>query len=255
MELMDHQKKAVEQLDSGKILYGGVGSGKSATVLAYYMEKERPRDIYVITTAKKRDSYDWVNEAAKFGISPDLFLTEEAYKKHWGILTVDSWNNIGNYTEVKDAFFIFDEQRVVGYGAWVKSFLKIAKSNRWVLLSATPGDNWLDYAPVFIANNYYSNITDFKRKHVLYEPFNKYPKIRGYLNETKLELLRNEVLVEMPYLKHTERVMNYLDVAHDEELCNIVRKKRWNPFDDVPVKDASEMFRLTKRIENSDPSR
>lgn len=255
IELMDHQKAAIEHLGNGKILWGGVGSGKSATVLAYYTEKERPRDIYVITTAKKRDSLDWEEEAAKFSIGTETFLHEEAYKNHYGILTVDSWNNIKNYEGIKDAFFVFDEQRVVGYGAWVKSFLKIAKANHWVLLSATPGDNWLDYAPVFIANGYYKNITDFKFKHVLYEPFYKYPKIRGYIGESVLEKRRNEVLVEMPYMKHTKRVINYLDVGHDQEKCEIVRKRRWNPLIDQPIKDAAEMFRVTKKIVYSDPSR
>lgn len=255
MELMDHQLEVIDKLSNGKILYGATGSGKGYAVLGYYTKYERPRDIYVITTAKKRDSLDWEKEAAHFSISTDLFLENDDYKKHYGILTVDSWNQIGNYETISDAFFIFDEQRLVGYGAWVKSFLKIAKKNHWVLLSATPGDTWMDYAPVFIANGHYKNITDFKFKHVLYEPFNKYPKIRGYLGEPILERLRNDILVEMPYLKHTTRVLNYMDVGHNQELCDMVKKKRWNPFGDCPVKDAGDMFRLTKKIVYTDPSR
>lgn len=249
MELMPHQLDAVDKLGNGKILYGGVGTGKSATVLAYYMKYEQPRHIYIITTAKKRDSLDWEGEAAKFGIGTEDYCTVA------GIITVDSWNNIQHYTDIEDAFFVFDEQRLVGHGAWVKSFFKIAKKNRWVLLSATPGDTWLDYAPVFIANGYYKNMTDFKFQHVLYEPFHKYPVIRGYLGESKLERLRNDILVEMPFLKHTERVINYLDVSHDQALCDLVRKRRWNPFEDQPVVDAAEVFRLTKKIVYSDPSR
>lgn len=249
MELMDHQLDAVDKLSSGKILWGGVGSGKSATVLAYYMKREAPRHIYIITTAKKRDSLDWEGEAAKFGISTEEHCTVA------GIITVDSWNNIKNYTDIEDAFFIFDEQRVVGHGTWVKSFIKIAKKNHWMLLSATPGDTWLDYAPVFIANGFYKNITQFKWEHVVYEPFSRYPKVRGYLNEGKLAMLRNDILVEMPYLRHTERFINWTSCSYDVELLKKVYQARWNPWEDKPVKDAAEMWRLMRRVVNSDPSR
>jgi len=246
---MEHQLEAIKHLGTGKVLWGGVGCGKSATVLGYYVEKETPRDIIVITTAKKRDSLDWEREAAKFGIGVERNGTIH------GVIKIDSWNNIGNYVGIEDAFFVFDEQRLVGYGSWVQSFLKIAKVNNWVLLSATPGDTWLDYAPIFIANGFYKNITDFKLDHVLYEPFVKFPMIRGYLNEQKLEWLRNDTLVEMPYLQESKRVMNWLDMAYDLELFKKVYKDRWNPYEDRPVKDVAEMFRLMRRISNSDPSR
>jgi hypothetical protein len=255
MELMPHQEKVVDQLESGKILWGSTGDGKTVAALAYYMKYQWPGDIYLITTANKRDSLDWEKEAAQFSISTDLFIEDDRYKKNFGVLTVDSWNNLKNYTDIEDAFFIFDEQRLVGYGAWVKAFMKIAKKNQWLMLSATPGDTWMDYAPVFIANGYYKNITDFKFKHVVYEPFHKYPKIRGYIAEHKLEVLRNQILVEMPFDKHTERMINYIDVAHDDAMVNEVRKKRWNPFEQKPVKDAPEMFWLTKQIVYSDPDR
>lgn len=248
-ELMDHQLEAIKNLGNGKILWGGVGSGKSLTVLGYYMQHEIPRHIFVITTAKKRDTLDWEGEAAKFGIGTDADLTVG------GIINVDSWNNMHKYTGVENAFFIFDEQRLVGHGAWVKNFLKITKKNHWILLSATPGDVWLDYAPVFIANGFYKNISEFKYKHVLYEPFRKFPMIRGYLNETKLELLRNEVLVEMPFLKHTERYLNYMDVRYDAAAVRTAQKTRWNSATGKPFKDASELFRYVRRVVNSDPSR
>jgi hypothetical protein len=249
IELMPHQEEAVKNLDNGKILWGGVGSGKSLAVLAYYMEKEYGRDIVVITTAKKRDSLEWEGEAAKYGISTAQELTCS------GSLIVESWNNIRKFEAMEGCFFIFDEQRLVGTGAWVRSFLKIAKKNRWVLLSATPGDTWMDYVPVFIANGFYKNITEFKAKHVVYEPFSKYPKIRMYLGEHTLARLRNNVLVEMPFLKHTTRVLNWMDVEYDKELFNKVFKERWNPYLDRPVKDIAELFRLMRRVVNSDPSR
>lgn len=248
VELMPHQEEALEFLDNGKILYGLTGSGKSRVAIAYYMKRESLRDIYIITTAKKRDSLDWLGEAARFGVGP-------AGASVAGGLTIDSWNNLHNYVDVQDAFFIFDEQRVVGHGTWVKSFLKITKKNRWILLTATPGDNWLDYAPVFIANGWYKNITDFKFRHVQYAPFLKYPKVVGYHNEERLERLRNEILIEMPYEKHTTRILNYMDVDYDEELVSAIVKSRWNYGDDRPIQDAAELWRMMRRIVNSDPSR
>lgn len=249
MELMDHQLEAVDKLDSGKILYGGTGSGKSLTVLAYYVKKEAPRDIVVITTAKKRDSLDWEREAASLGIGTERDATL------YGTIVIDSWNNVDAYIDREGCFFVFDEQRLVGSGAWVKAFQKIAKKNRWVLLSATPGDTWMDYAPVFIANGFYKGITDFKLQHVLYEPYVRFPKIRGFLNERKLEVLRNDVLVEMPYIKHTERILNYMDVGYDQKLFDRVFKDRWHVYEDRPIKDSAELFRVLRRVVNSDPSR
>jgi hypothetical protein len=248
-ELMEHQEEAVSKLASGKVLHGGVGSGKSLTAIAYYMRNEAPKDIYVITTAKKRDSLEWLGEAIKFGIS-DLREISSA-----GKITVDSWNNIGNYVGVEDAFFIFDEQRVVGSGAWVKAFVKIAKANNWILLSATPGDTWLDYVPVFIANGFYRNATEFKREHCVYAPYSKFPKIIRYLDVRTLEKYRNIVLVEMPFIKHTERIIEYVDCSYDPYLMDLVVKQRWNPYADGPIKDVAELFRCMRRVDGEDRTR
>jgi len=249
IELRPHQQEAVENMTNGCILWGGVGSGKSLTALSYYLEKEPQSDLVIITTAKKRDSLEWEGEAAKLGIS-----RKKEYSRA-GSVTVESWNKIGEFTEYEDCFFVFDEQRLVGSGAWVKAFLKIARRNRWIVLSATPGDTWLDYAPVFIANGFYKNITEFECRHVVYEPWSKFPKVRLYLDERVLEDLRNQVLVEMPYESTAERVVNYLEVEFDKRLFERVFKDRWNPFEERPVKDVAEMFRLMRRVANSDPSR
>lgn len=246
---MKHQELALSRLQAGRILWGGVGSGKSLTVLEWYRKNLPSHDIIVITTAKKRDTLDWEREAAKLGISKDPLLTR------YGTLTVDSWNNLSKYAEVRSAFFVFDEQRLVGTGAWVKQFLKLAKCNEWIMLSATPGDVWLDYAPVFIANGWYRNITDFREQHVLYEPHNRYPKVRGYIGERKLEVLRNEVLIEMPFVKHTERIMNYLEVSYDVGLFDRAWKDRWNPYEDRPIRDVAELFRVCRKITATDDSR
>lgn len=247
--LYPHQKEALHHLSNGKILWGGVGSGKSKTAMAYYKQYESPRDVYVITTAKKRDTLDWESEAVDYGIykTPDATLG--------GVLTVDSWNNIKKYEDVSDAFFIFDEQRLVGSGAWVKSYLKIAKNNHWILLSATPGDTWLDYVPVFIANGFYRNRTEFIREHVVYNSYSKFPKIDRYLGVGKLNKLRNEVLVHMPYRTSAELVFEEVRVPYNTEKYQTVMKHRWNFEKEAPIKNVPEFFFLLRKVVNTHISR
>jgi hypothetical protein len=249
MELQPHQFKALTQLSDGKILWGGVGSGKSRVATAYYELEHRHKDVYVITTAKKRDSKDWEGEFARLPVGKEKDATI------YGTLTVDSWNNLEKYRDVTGAFFIFDEQRLVGSGAWVKSFLKIARGNKWVLLSATPGDTWMDYIPVFVANGFYPNRTAFKQEHVVYAPFTKFPKVQRYLNQGKLNNFRNQILVVMRYPKETVRHAKTELVTFNEELYQSVLKNRWHIYQNRPIKDVAELFHVLRRIVNSDPSR
>lgn len=247
--LMPHQLDAINNLSNGKILWGSVGVGKSLTAVGYYLMKEAPADVIVITTAKKRDSLDWDHEFVRYGVSA------HTSGPNAGQLTVDSWNNIAKYEDREECFFIFDEQRVVGSGAWVKSFQRIARKNRWILLSATPGDTWIDYVPVFVANGLFRNAAQFKREHVVYAPFTKYPKIVKYLDVATLEKYRNMLLVEMPYLKHTERIIEWVECDYDRDLMKQVTARRWNVFENAPLKDVSEMFRVMRRVVNTDASR
>jgi len=209
-----------------------------------------PKDLYIFTTAKKRDGLDWVREAAHFGITGDRNISAGHVS-----LTVDSWNNITDYTDIKDAFVIFDEQRLVGSGAWVKAFLKIAKNNRWILLSATPGDTWMDYIPIFIANGFYKNRTEFVRRHVVYSTFHKYPKIDHFVEVRHLVKLRNSLLVEMPYDRATIRHSKYVIVSYDKVLWDRVVKERWHIYEDRPIRDISELFVVMRKLVNSDLSR
>lgn len=262
VELYSHQQKALDKLRPGSILVGGVGSGKSITSIAYFYDKIckgdfkndvpplKPRDLYIITTARKRDSLEWLEEVVKFGLYSDRNISRCRI-----LVTIDSWNNIKKYVDVTNAFFIFDEQRVVGSGTWTKSFLKIAKSNLWILLSATPGDTWSDYIPVFVANGFYKNRSAFLRKHAVFDRFAKYPKISRYLDTDLLSYYRNRILVTMDFNRSTHRNLSYILVNHDEDLYNVAFKKRWNPYTNEPIPDAGQLCHILRRIVNSDEDR
>ncbi|WIC89974.1 DNA helicase [Gordonia phage Hydrus] len=262
VQLYPHQTKAVEELSDGKVLVGGVGTGKTITSLAYFYTKvmggelnkpetiTNPMDLYIFTTARKRDELDWQRDAAKLSMSRD----PEA-SIHGITVTVDSYNNIAKYKEIKGAFVILDEQRMVGTGTWVKSFLKIAKSNRWIMLSATPGDKWEDYIPLFIANGFVKNITEFRRNHIVYSSYTKYPKVERYLQTGQLLKWRRQLLVEMPYSRHTVRQLHNVVCQHDVEMMRVVMEKRWHPIEMRPLRDIGEMFAMMRRVAYSDLSR
>lgn len=257
VELYDHQLKAIGELESGKILVGGVGSGKSRTALCYYILKEaggqlqingrgqykparKTPPLYIITTARKRDTRDWEDESVPLLLSG---------------FTVDSWNNIAKYRDVKGAFFIFDEQRVVGSGTWVKNFLRITKSNRWILLSATPGDTWLDYIPVFVANGFYKNRTAFMNEHVIFSRFAKFPKVDRYVGTKKLVRLRQQLIVNMAFTKPTIQHHENITCEYDRTMIRSILRNRWDPFKNEPIQDISGVCYCMRKVVNSDDSR
>lgn len=262
-KLKPHQEEAVHKIRNGSVLNGDVGTGKTFTALAYYVLKgcegfldrsepmRKPKKLIVITTAKKRDDLDWESEALHLGLSSDPKLSYSGMP-----LVVDSWNNMKKYVDEQDAFFIFDEQRLVGSGPWVKAFLQIAQNNQWILLSATPADNWIDYLPLFLAHGFFRNKTEFMENHVIWKMVNnKYPKIKGYYGKRYLESLRDSILVEMPYDRHTTRHLIAVEVAHDEVLFKKVWRDRWNVYENEPLMDSGEMHRVGRKVVNSDYDR
>ena len=265
--LYDYQIDAVKRMKNGCILNGGVGSGKSRTALAYYYLRnggdpaslcgdnyipmdDPPKDLYIITTARKRDTLEWDGDMAPF-----LLSTHTDVNLYCNKVVVDSWNNIIKYKEVTGAFFIFDEDRVTGSGVWVKSFLKIAKSNEWIILSATPGDTWQDYIPVFLANGFYKNKSEFIREHIVYSRFSKFPKVDRYLNTGRLIRLRNNILIDMDFhrdtIPHHEDVYVSYDISAYKDIC----RNRWNPWEDKPIENAAEFCYSLRRIVNTDEAR
>lgn len=238
--LYPHQVDALKKIKSGSILNGGVGSGKTLTSLVYYKENFSDVKLYVITTAKKRDTGDWEEDAERAGVTIEV---------------VDSWNNIQNYISLENSFFIFDEQRVVGYSAWGKAFIRIARKNKWILLTATPGDTWMDYMTVFIANGFYNNKTDFIDQHVEFDQWVKYPKIKKYHNEGKLMKIRQHILIPMHFERKTKRHRKYIQSNHDETIYSKVMKDRWNIFEDKPVENASELLQCLRKLVATDEDR
>lgn len=268
IKLYPHQQEAIDSLENGSILCGGVGSGKSLTSIAYYYNKEcqgpidsgviskfgkmkDPKDLYIITTARKRDTLEWDAELGPFLLSTDDNVT----KYNPVSIKVDSWNNVAKYVDVKDAFFIFDEQRVVGYGKWAKSFIKITKKNRWILLTATPGDTWSDYIPVFIANKFYKNKTEFSREHIIYNRYTKYPQIDRYIGEARLENLRDQIIVYMKYDKSTIPHNKTIVIDHDRDKEKQILINRWNIFKEEPIQNMATVCFLLRKVTNMDQRR
>ena len=255
--LYSHQEEALRNMKNGCILNGGVGSGKSRTALAYYyfmcggdlVEMKPmlcPKDLYVITTAQKRDKKEWEGEFVPFLIGSKLYSCKAI---------VDSWNNIKKYADVENSFFIFDEDRVTGNGTWVKTFLKIAKKNEWIILSATPGDTWMDYIPVFVANGFYRNRTEFIRRHVVYKRFVKFPMVDRYVDEGRLIKLRRKVLVNMDCERNRELIHEDVWCDYDTDLYKRVLRTRFNPYKEEPIINAGELCYTLRKIVNSDESR
>lgn len=268
IQLKPEQEAALYKMKNGCILNGGTGSGKSITALAYYFYNNggifshgyyipmpddgegNPPDLYIITTAHKRDTREWDGDMINF-----LLSTDPSINIYSNTVVVDSWNNIHKYTEVKNAFFIFDEQRTVGRGTWANSFIKIAKSNEWVLLTATPGDKWPDYIPIFIANGFYKNRTEFNRRHIVYSAFSSYPKIDRYVDTGRLIRLRDSILVDMGVKRHTVQHHLYISVEYSKDTYKDIQKNRWNYTKNEPIQNASELCYELRKCVNGDLSR
>ena len=262
IHLYDHQEKALAKMKNGCILNGGVGSGKSITSLAYYFKRQggtldpyspmiMAKDLYIITTARKRDTNEWEKELNVY------LMTSDPNKKtaYGNKVIVDSWNNIMKYTETKNAFFIFDEDRVTGNGKWVTTFLILAKKNDWIILSASPGDKWEDYIPVFLANGFYKNKTEFRREHLVYSMYTKYPKVERYINEGRLIRLRNSILVDMDFERHTIPHHEDIFVQYDIAKYKLAIRDRWDPYKNEPIQQASGLCYVLRRIVNEDETR
>lgn len=261
--LYDFQREALNELSVGKILCGSYGSGKSRTSLAWYFEKnggvfdrynfkqmEKPRDLYIITTAKKRNELEWEKEFIPFQLSskPD----ENFYKNK---VVVDSWQNVGKYKFVTGADFIFDEDHVTGKGVWVDAFYEIAKSNDWIILSATPGDTYEQFIPVFVANGFYKNRTQFLHEHAIFNRYTPYQKIEGYMNKRKLEYYKSLIIVPMDFLRKTKPEHITIWTDYDKAIYKQLMRTRFDIWNEKPFENAAGLCYGLRKVVNSDPSR
>ena len=256
------QLEAARTIKSGNILVGGVGSGKSRTSLLWWyhyigggtvpineshksVRMKTPKDLYIITTAHKRDTLDWEEELIPF--------VYDHTKVH---VTVDSWHNIKKYENIKNSCFIFDEQRVVGYGVWSKAFIKIAREgNSWILLSATPGDTYSDYMSVMIANNLYKNKSDFEWHHIVYRRAIRYPVIERYIDTNILDFYIDHLVITMKVPRHTNRITCDIPVDYDKATYDIIRKKRFDIWNNKPYKNVSGLMAGLRKVVDTDKSR
>lgn len=249
--LYDYQKDVIEKLESGSVLVGGVGSGKTLTSLVWYHDMacssmNNPKDLYVITTAKKRDSMEWELDGNKIKLTSDKALSP------YGVsMTVDSWNNIDKYINIKNCVFIFDEQHITGKGPWVRAFMRIAKYNDWIVVTATPGDKWIEYMPLFIANGFYKNRMDFYTKHVVWNRFTTYPSIDKYINCDLLIQNKDRLLVKMDYESRFEKHVELLYTDYDRSTYDCIIKRRWDPFEMKPLENLSQVNYLLKKASYS----
>lgn len=265
--LYPHQREALTRMFNGCLLNGGTGSGKSRTGIYYFFQKNggsiehqvytpmrpNPPDLYIITTAKKVYDRDWEGELVPFLLYPDPKTRRTRYGNK---ITIASWNVIQKYTDVKNAQFIFDENKCQGKGAWAKAFLKITKNNEWIILSATNGDRWEDYETVFIAHGFFRTRGEFRQEHLVYDPYVKnFPKIQGYRNETRLLRLRDRLLIDMDFERHTNQIHEDVYCNYDMKTYKDVLRNRWDIFKDEPITQAAGLCYVLRRIVNSDQSR
>ena len=243
MVLYPEQEKALEQLHNGSILVGGVGSGKSVVAASYWLRAHPDKQLVVITTAAKRDSMEW---------GKDIALAGGYYPERF---TIASWNTIDRFVKHKGCFFIFDEQHVSGGGKWGSTFLKITKHNHWILLSATPGDVWMDFANVFIANGFFKNKTQFYNEHVVWDPFTTYPRVKKYVNEGRLERMRRSLYVDIELERKTVRYHSDIRVQYDKERYDTAVKTRFNPYRNEPITHAGSLCYVLRRIVNESAHR
>lgn len=264
--LYPHQRKALAKMFDGCVLNGTVGSGKSRTGLYYYFSKyggkienqeytpmKDPPDLYIFTTAKKVHDKEFEEELVPFLLYPDQDTKRTKYYENKVIIA--SWNVIKKYEDIKDCFVIFDENKINGKGAWAKTFLKITKNNNWIILSASNGDRWEDYETLFVAEGFFRNRTEFRDNHLLYSRYTSYPKVTGYRNEERLFRLRDRILIDMDFKRHTNPIHKDVFVQYDVARYKDAIRKRWDPYRDEPITQASGLCHVLRRIVNEDESR
>ena len=93
------------------------------------------------------------------------------------------------------------------------------------------------------------------REHAIFSRFTKYPKIDRFVNTKRLIRQRDDILINMDFIRTTED--HHIDVltTYNREKYKEAIKTRWNPYRNLPMQQASDLCYVLRRIVNEDDSR
>lgn len=183
------QEDAINQLLEGKhIIKADCGLGKTC-IFFNWLERNHATHVIIATTASKCHSKDFqTTELIKF--------TSPEFRAHLVSLEVVSWHMLKKWTDKKSPqqlanyYFVADELQRCRQGVsslMGRAFLFITKHCKaWTGYTGTPGDNWLQFHPYFIATGKIKNKTEFMRDYTISQQY-PFPMVLGFRHEDTLK--------------------------------------------------------------------
>ena len=92
-------------------------------------------------------------------------------------------------------------------------------------------------------------------EHIVYDRYAKFPKVSKYLNERKLNRLRDTILIDMKFDRHTVQHHHDITTEFDRKKYKEVMKNRWDPYKEQPIEQASGLCYVLRHIVNEDKTR